>query len=54
MLTKIQKPQTKQDLIRAINQANIKSISVFEGDDLKNIKKEMTNPRLGYTAIFLK
>lgn len=34
MLSKIQKPKTKQDLIRSLQAASVKSVEVYEGADL--------------------
>lgn len=53
MLNKIQKPKTKQDLIRAINQANIKSISVYEGSDIRNLPSKESIERSNKTVIIL-
>lgn len=54
MINKIQKPKTKQDLIKAINQANIKSILVYEGEEISRINRTHLDPKMGYTVIFLK
>lgn len=54
MLNKIQKPKTKQDLIKAINQANIKSISVYEGDEIKRIPRSDLDPKSSYSIIILR
>lgn len=37
MLSKIQKPKSKQDLIRALQSAPIKSLEIYEGADLKSV-----------------
>lgn len=37
MLSKIQKPKTKRDLIRALQSASIQSVAVYEIDDLNQM-----------------
>lgn len=37
MLSKIQKPKTKQQLIKALQSASIHSVAVYEGSDLNQI-----------------
>ncbi len=37
MLSKIQKPKTKQELIRSLQSAPIQSVTVYEGSDLNLI-----------------
>lgn len=37
MLSKVQKPKTKQDLIRALQSSSIQSVSVYEGTDVNLI-----------------
>lgn len=37
MLSKIQKPKTKQELIKALQSAPVKSVAVYEGSDLLSL-----------------
>lgn len=37
MLSKVQKPKTKQDLVRAISQANLVSFDLYEGTNLSKM-----------------
>jgi hypothetical protein len=37
MLTKVQKPKTKQDLIKALHWASVQAVSVYEGTDVNLI-----------------
>lgn len=37
MLSKVQKPKTKQELIKALQTAPIKSIQIYEGADLDKL-----------------
>lgn len=37
MLSKIQKPKTKQELIGALQSASVKSVTVYEGADINLI-----------------
>lgn len=37
MLTKIQKPKTKQELIKALQAASIQSVTIYEGADVNLI-----------------
>jgi hypothetical protein len=37
MLSKIQKPKSKQELIKALQTASIRSVEVYEGDNLAKI-----------------
>lgn len=43
MISKIQKPKTKQELIKALQSASIQSVAVYEIDDLKDLP---TKPEL--------
>jgi hypothetical protein len=54
MLNKIQKPKNKQDLIKAINQANIKSINVYEGSDLNYLPSKDVLCNSKSTVVILK
>lgn len=37
MLSKVQKPKTKQDLVKAISQADLASFELYEGTDLTRV-----------------
>lgn len=37
MLSKIQKPKTKQDLIKALQSAPIKSFEIYEGSEVNQL-----------------
>ena len=37
MLSKVQKPKTKQDLIKALQSAPIKSFEIYEGSEVNQL-----------------
>lgn len=41
MLSKVQKPRTKQELIKALQSASIQSVTVYEGSDLNLLPSKM-------------
>lgn len=54
MLSKIQKPKSKQDLIRALQSAPIKSFEIYEGSEVNLIPSKSDLIRKGSTLIVLK
>lgn len=56
MLSKVQKPKTKQDLVKAISQANLASFAVYEGNDLAKVptKHELTRTNAVVLVLRLK
>ena len=44
MLSKVQKPKTKQELVKAISQANLASFNLYEGNDISKVptKQDLT------------
>lgn len=54
MLSKIQKPKTKQELIKALQSASIRSVEVFEGDSLANLPAKLDLIRQKATLIVVK
>lgn len=53
MLTKIKKPQTKQELIRALGQANVRTVTVYEGSDLRTLPSKDMIERSKQTVIII-
>lgn len=53
MLTTTQKPKTKQELIRALTQANVKSVTVYEGSDLRGLPSRDVIQRANQTVIII-
>ena len=54
MLSKIQKPKTKHELIRALQSAPIKSVAVYEGSDLGSLPAKTDLVRQGSTVILIR
>lgn len=54
MLSKIQKPKTKQDLIRALQSAPIKSFEIYEGSELNQLPAKSDLVRQGSTVIIVR
>lgn len=54
MLSKIQKPKTKQDLIKALRSASVQSISVYEGTDINLIPSKSDLIRQKASVIVLR
>ena len=54
MLSKIQKPKTKQELIRALQSASIQSVTVYEIDDLVQIPSKSELIRQKVSVIILR
>ncbi len=54
MLSKIQKPRTKQDLIKALQSASIQSVSVYDGADVNPIPSKTDFIRQKATLIVLR
>lgn len=53
MLNKIQKPKTKQELIKALTQANVRTVMVYEGSDLRGLPSKEVIERLRQTVIVI-
>jgi len=54
MLSKIQKPKTKQELIKALQSSSIQSITVYEGSDLNLIPSKSDLIRQKASVIVLR
>ncbi|GHA09025.1 hypothetical protein [Novosphingobium arvoryzae] len=54
MLSKVQKPKTKQELIKALQSASIQSVSVYEGTDVNLIPSKTDFIRQKATLIVLR
>jgi hypothetical protein len=54
MLSKIQKPKTKQDLIKALQSAPIKSFEVYEGSEVSQLPSKPDLIRQGVTVIVIR
>ena len=54
MLSKIQKPKTKQELIKALQSAPIKSFEIYEGSEIKRLpsKSELIRRCTAVAIIF--
>ena len=54
MLSKIQKPKTKQDLIKALQSAPIKSFEIYEGSEVNQLPAKPDLIRQGSTVIVIR
>ena len=54
MLSKIQKPKTKQELIKALQSASIQSIAVYEGSDVNSMPSKSDLIRQKASVIVLR
>lgn len=54
MLSKIQMPKTKQELIRAMQSASFKSVAVYEGANLGQVPSKSELARMQATVIILR
>lgn len=54
MISKIQKPKTKQELIKALQSASIQSVAVYEIDDLKDMPTRSDLIRLKASVIVVR
>ena len=54
MLSKIQKPKTKQELIKALQAAPIKSFEIYEGSEVNQLPAKSDLARQGASLIVLK
>mgnify|MGYP003661386325 CR=1 FL=1 len=54
MLSKIIKPKTKAELIQSLQSASIKSVEVYEGDDLKKLPNITKLIRDGVPVVILR
>ncbi|WP_397575770.1 hypothetical protein [Sphingorhabdus sp.] len=54
MLSKIQKPKSKQELIKALQSAPIKTLNVYEGSELSQLPAKSDLIRQGCTVIVIR
>lgn len=54
MLSKLQKPKTKQDLVKAISQANLASFDLYEGTDLTKVPTKYDLTRTNAVVLVLR
>ena len=54
MLSKIQKPKTKQELIKALQAAPIKSFEIYEGSEVNQLPAKSDLIRQGCTVIIIR
>ncbi|WP_445948326.1 hypothetical protein [Sphingorhabdus sp.] len=54
MLSKIQKPKSKQELIKALQSAPIKSVAVYEGKSLSDVPSVSEMIRQKVSVILVK
>mgnify|MGYP001006987218 CR=1 FL=1 len=54
MLSKIQKPKSKQELIKALQSASIQSVTVYEGSDVNLIPSKSDLIRLKASVIIVR
>lgn len=54
MLSKVQKPKTKQDLIKALHSASVQAVSVYEGTDVNLIPSKSDLIRQKASVIILR
>jgi hypothetical protein len=53
MLSKVQKPKTKQELVKAIQACPFSKFQVYENSEIKNIPSKEHMSRMNYTIIVL-
>lgn len=54
MLSKVQKPKTKQELVKAISQANLASFDLYEGNDLTKVPTKYDLTRTNAVVLVLR
>lgn len=54
MLSKLQKPKTKKDLVKAISQANLASFDLYEGTDLPKVPTKHDLTRANAVVLVLR
>jgi hypothetical protein len=54
MLSKVEKPKSKQELIKALQSASIQSVTVYEGSDVNLIPSKSDLIRLKASVIVLR
>lgn len=54
MISKIQKPKTKQELVKALQSAPIKSFEIYEGSDLNQLPAKSELTRKAATVIVIR
>lgn len=54
MLSKLQKPKTKQDLLKAISQANLASFDLYEGNNLARVPTKYDLTRANAVVLVLR
>ena len=53
MLSKVQKPKTKQELIKALQAAPIKSFEIYEGSEVNRLPAKSDLIRKGSSVIII-
>jgi hypothetical protein len=43
MLSKVQKPKTKQDLVKALTSSNFKQFQIYEGEEIAKIGNRLSS-----------
>lgn len=54
MLSKVQKPKTKQDLIKALQSAPIKSFEIYEGSEVNQLPSKIDLIRQAAAVIVIR
>lgn len=54
MISKIQKPKTKQELVKSLQSASIRSFEIYEGSDLSRLPSKSELTRQAATVIVLR
>jgi len=54
MLSKVQKPKTKQELIKALQSASVQSVTVYEGSDVNLLPSKTDISRQKASVIILR
>lgn len=54
MLSKVQKPKSKQELVKALQSASIQSVTVYEGSDVNLIPSKSDLIRLKASVIIVR
>lgn len=54
MISKIQKPKTKQELVKSLQSAPIRSFEIYEGSDLNRLPSKADLTRQAATVIVIR
>ena len=54
MLSRVQKPKSKSELIKAIQSAQVQSVAVYEGTDINQLPSKADLIRQSATVIILR